>query len=167
MKRKALGCNSKKGMIGSFLGITIVLLAFAIMSIVGLVIFNEMNEDFQTDSGISNSTKQEVDNLYNRTPTTLDGIFLFIFVGLWIIALLMAWLSENSIALVIVVIVVMIFLLIVAAIFSNTYEEISTDDTLITFSSQFPYTDYILTNFLMMVLVVIFSTMLVMYFKYR
>ena len=94
-------------------------------------------------------------------------IFLFVFVGLWIIALLIAWLSENSIAFAIVIIVIMIFLLIVAAVFSNTYEEISTEDSLITFASQFPNTNFILTNFLMMILVVISSVMLVMYFKFR
>lgn len=135
--------------------IVIILILFAVFSVVGYAVFDEVNDDLQSDDDLSSDVKADVQNLYDRYPDTLDGAFLTILVLLFIVGLVASLMVDSHPAFLIITLVLMVFLSIAAAFISNTWEEFSNDDDLVAYKDSFPFTNWYLNNFLLVIAVVV------------
>ena len=151
--------KNKKGNI--FLeGITILVVIFVlvIISIMGHEIFKDVNDTIQSDSQVSDSAKEHMQDSYVNYPKIIDGIFIFLLVGLWIASVSFAFFIETNPVFFVMSIILIIIVLIVGAIISNAYVEIANDDGL----SQpveiaMPMSYFVMSNLVYTILVIVAS----------
>lgn len=135
--------------------LVIVLLLFAVFSVIGYSVFDSLNDDLQSDDDLSSDVKADVQNLYDRYPSTLDGAFLTIMVLLFIVGIVASLMINSHPAFLIITLVLMIFLSIAAGFISNAWEEFSNDDDLVAYQESFPFTNWYLNNFLLVIGIVV------------
>lgn len=159
--------KSKKGNI--FLeGITILVVIFILIlvAIMGHEIFNDVNNIVQEDSQISDSAKDHMQTSYTNYPKVIDGIFIFLLVGLWIAAVSFAFFIETNPVFFIMSIILIIIVLIVGAIISNAYVEISQDEGLSNpVEIAMPISYFIMSNLVVTILVIVSSIAIALFAK--
>jgi len=80
--KKNLRFNRK----GDFFDIMTIMSMSIVVVLVGIVLyisFGDLNTDIQADANIGDTGKAISQNLYDRFPSYVDGIFIFLIVGLW------------------------------------------------------------------------------------
>jgi len=163
-KRNSLS-GSKRGFIETPVTIIVGLFIFGLLAIIGYQVFGELNTDVQA-SDLNPEGKELSSSLYARYPATIDGAFLFMFILLWILMLVALWFMDSNPLFLIVIVVIFTILLVAAGMFSNFWEEISTEPDF-DFATSFPSTYFILNNFLLVMVVVALSGLFAIYMKGR
>jgi len=154
----------------SFLdGLTILgfLILIGFLGIVIYDVFGDINTDIQNDDSFDNTSKERIDDLYDRFPSWLDGAFAFILVGLWIVTLVFAFLIDSHPVFFIVGIILIIIALMLAGIFTNTYEEWVASEEIAGLELNFPIMNFIMKHLLETILVIVASIIIVLYGKSR
>ena len=161
--------NNRKGQFGiSQLIISIVFLfTFVVIVLFGYKTLNEVNADLQLEDDISTLTKTTVDDLNDRYPTAMDGLVIFILVLLWIFVMVIAFFSDTHPIFYALLFLIIIFLMIVGGILSNAWEEITDESEVSSLVTEFPMTDFILNNYLLVVGVIGFSALIGIILKNR
>ena len=165
-KRKNSIYDSKKGFVQGIVMIVIGLALFGIIGLAGYQIFSEVNDDIQA-SDMQPIAKNQIGDLHNRYPSTIDGAFLTVMVLMWILAMVAGYQADNNPLYLVVIILMMIFLLIGAGFMSNVWEDIASDDEFVEFADYFPFINFILQNFLLVSGVVAASVMGIMFMRSR
>jgi hypothetical protein len=97
----------------------------------------------------------------------MDGVFAFVFIGLWIVTIVSSFMIDSHPIYFIVALLLLIGVLIFGVYAGNVYQEIIADDAgMDAVSQQFPITDYILSNLFLVGLVVGISIMIALYGKF-
>lgn len=160
--------QNKKGNVASgMITIIIIVFALALFSFVGYNIMKDLNSEIQSDSDMKANTKNTSQNLTDRFPAIFDGGLMFLFVLLWIATLVSAYLIDTSPIFFIVSVVVFLIVIIFAFALGNVYDEFILDPEFQSVPTDFPMTDFLLSNIKIMVVVVGFSIMMVLYSKFR
>lgn len=144
----------------------IVVVAFAVIVMISYSMFSDMKTDLTDDLTLSESDDviNEVDGRY---PKMFDALVIFLFFGMWAMAIVASFLVDSH-PIFFIFSVVLLILLIIASIFiANFYDDLFNDATLVAMKASFPATNWILTHLLMYVLVVGASVALVLYGKSR
>jgi len=126
-----------------------------------------VNDDVQADDDVGNLSKAKLDNLHDRFPDTMDGAFLTIYGLLFLVGIVASLLVESHPVFIVIIIILMAFLMISAGFISNAWEEFAQDDEVVSFSSSFPYTNWILSNLLLNIAVMLITFGGIIYFKQR
>ena len=158
--------NSKKGFMGEIITVVIVLAIFGVISLLTFNFFTDINNDIQASSDMNTEAKASVNDLHSRFASTFDGAFIVIFTLLWILGIVAAYMSDNNPLFLILIVVALIFLLIIAGFMSNVWDDISSDED-INYTESFPFTNFILDNFLITAGAIIGSIVTTMYMKAR
>lgn len=157
MASKLFGNN--KGQI-LFLGIAIILVVIifilAMTNTFTTKILGEINSDIQGDDDMTNQSKLVVSNMNDQMSTTLDNSVLMIMTLLFIIGFGAAWFSDSHPLFLIVTILIMVVLLISGIWFSNAWDDFSSEEDLASSVAQHPLTDWMLSHFLMVNVVMVF-----------
>lgn len=132
--------------------IAIALLAFAIITIFAYKAFEDLNTDLQADLDLSTEAKAVSSDLHTRMPSTMDNAFLIVFGLLYIVSLVAAYFVDDNPLWLIVIVFLLIVTMIVGGILSNVWDDF-TDESSITFENDFPKMNWILDNFLLVLLV--------------
>jgi magnesium-transporting ATPase (P-type) len=159
--------NSKKGMIEDGVLVLVFLTLFAIITFVGYTAFTEINTDIQNDDDLSNVSKSMSGDLHTKYPAMFDGAFLTIFVLLWIYTLVAAFFSSSHPIFLVIGVILLLFIFSVGMLLSNTYDSLFSDVSFGSLSSSFPYTDFIMSNFVTALIVVGVSILLSMFMGSR
>lgn len=161
---KACFTNKKKGNV-FFEGMTIFywIIVLIIIGIVGLMLFTDLNDDFQADPDNAQVAKDIVQDAYDEYPSMWDDIIITVFIGLWIFALMSAYFIDTSPIFLVVSILLLIILLIFVVYLSNGAYDIFTDPDFEPFYEQFPKTNFIFENLLVVIILVGASIMLTLY----
>lgn len=164
MHIKACFSNKKKGNV-FFEGMSLFywLIVLIIIGIVGLMIFTDLNDDFQADPTNAQVAKDIVQEAYDQYPSMWDDIIITVFIGLWLFALISAYFIDTAPLFFVVSIVLMILLLIFVVYLSNGAYEIFTDTDFEPFYEQFPKTNFIFENLLIMMIMIAGSVSLTLY----
>lgn len=161
---KACFTKTKKGNV-FFEGMTLFywLVVLIMFGIVGLMVFTDLNDDFQADPTNAQVAKDIVQEAYDQYPSMWDDIIITVFIGLWLFALISAYFIDTSPIFFVISIVLLILLLIFVVYLSNGAYDIFTDADFEPFYEQFPKTNFIFENLLVVIIFVGASVMLTLY----
>lgn len=167
-KKSGSTSASKRGQAlldGSY--ILIVLFSVAIVSILSYSIYSEFNDDIQSDADISANTKAVSQNLNNRTPVTLDYVFFYVLMGLWIALIVTSYFIDTHPVWFVVVLLSMIFVFVAAIALANTYDDIATDADFVSYAADFPLMNWVFNHFLVIFIFIVLSSFITMFAKSR
>ena len=156
-----LGLN-RKGNVFDIIYIMIVLFLIAVVTLVGIKVYDAWDESNTITSDTGNIIMQKAD----MTLTTLDGVFAFIIVMLFILVLISAFLINTHPVFFIVTLIMLIIALIIGAAFSNIFETL-TGDSLSGEAERLPIISELMGNLPFIVLVIIVAVAVVLYAKMK
>ena len=158
---------NKKGFIGVAIMIIVFLVVFAIINLVIGKAFGDINEFIQDDDMMSNTSKAVVQDLDTRYDATFDGAFILVFGLLFIMGIVFSWLSDSSPLFMVLAIIFMIFLLLGSMVLSNVWADFTSDDEFAGSATDTPMTNWILSNYLLVSLMMIGVMIFTMVLKSR
>ena len=164
----ALNFKSKKGTI-VFESILVISMLF-VLGIAGLLInnvFDELNDDIQSDSTISNTSKNFSQSIYDRTPKIMDSVFIFVFVLLWGMVIVASFSIDSHPVFFIFSVILIIFSAFIGMELAKYYDEMANDEDFSSYSPNYPMTNFVFDHFLGFILAMGFSVLIVLYGKSR
>lgn len=136
--------KGKKGFIGDASTAVAILLAFALVIVVGIKFFTAYNESYQ-DSSATDQGKGIVQNLFSKYAKVWDGAFMLVF-GLLCVALILSVAALGTRPeFFFVTIIIGMFLIGVAALLANVYSN-ATGTQLAEAASQLTFIPLIMGN---------------------
>lgn len=167
-KRKIFGFSNRKGSaIIDTAMIIVVMFVFAIISIYGMKIFDEIRPDILADVQDEPSANQTIENLHSRYPTTMDGAFIFAFVLIWCLIIVASFMIDTHPIFFVFTLALLAFIIISGALLSNAYGEITEDSELSTIATEFPMSNYIMNHLLIFTVAIGFSVAIAIFGKYK
>ena len=146
--------------------VVVVLVIFALLSVITWSVWEDIYPDMSAEMD-SVEAQESLDVINDRYPSLFDGLFLFVFIGLWIMTLVASFMIDSHPIFFAISLVLFVIVLIGSVYIGNFYEEIVTDSSFDDAYEDFPATHFILTNLLMFSIVIGSSIMLVLYGKSR
>jgi len=159
-------CKGQMGIPQLVLGV-ITIFVFSVIMIFAYKTLSEVNADLQLDDDLQDLTKETTEDLETRFPATFDGLVVFIMVLLWIFVMAIAFFSDTHPIFYALLFFIIVFIMIVGGILSNTWEDITSDSEVSTLATDFPMTNFILGNYLVVVGVIGFSALIGIVLKNR
>lgn len=101
-----------------------------------------------------------ITNAEARYSGTWDSAFLFLFGGFWFAALLVGYNTDNGVIWMILIFLLMVFILLAAGMLSNYWDR-ATDSGTVASSGDYPYTYFLMDNFMRVILLIVGSGVLV------
>lgn len=170
--KKNMILASKKGQLGIgilFLAIVTIisLVVFGMINLASFSIFHEINENIASDGEMGVQGTQVLNNLHNSMPKNLDSTVAVILGLLLVVVAFVAWDSMNNNIMLIILIFIILFLIVVGALLSNAWGEYSSDSEYSSVINSFPITNWVLSNFLVVVLAIGGTSLLVIGLRSR
>lgn len=165
-KAHSIFSSNKKGNVildSSFVAIVIVI--FAVISILAYTIFGDLNTDIQSDTSLDELTQNTSGGLYNRFTATFDSGIVMALILFWILTLVATFMIDTHPAFFIVSVIILIFLFIACVMLGNSYEEMMQDADLSASATSFTMTHFILTHYLIFIVIMSMSILLMLYMK--
>jgi len=159
--------NKKGNAIFDTLLIVVFLVVFSIVSIFGYKLFGDLNTDIQADTTMDATAKNETANLYARYPATFDGAFILIFILFWAFVIVSTFMIDTHPIFFIFTVIISVFVIFVGAIMANTWAEINAEEDLTGLAASFPMTNYVLSHFVIYILLIVFSVVITLFGKSR
>ena len=147
--------------------VLVVLVVFALISIVSWVLWTDISPMIYDEVAEEEQAVETLDVVDQRYTNLFDGFFIFIFIGLWIIALVASFMIDTHPIFFVMSIIILICILITSVYLGNAFEEFITDASLNDAHTQFPGTFFILTNLFPIIIGIGISILLVLYGKNR
>lgn len=148
-----------------------VVLLIVVLAIVSVVLYNilsDFNTEIQADDDYANTTKTVVSDATARHPQVWDNAILFAFVLAWAGSIALAFLIDSHPIFFIFSFLGVIFMIFVAAYLANTYTELVGEDaTLSSFSADYPKTNFLISNLVLVIIVVFGSVAMALFAKLR
>ena len=157
---------NKKGSYGDLFYILMVVVVCAFFFVIGWVMFSKVNDEFQV-KGLSTEGKEIMQTSTDRYVETFDGLFLTIFVTLYIAAVILAWNIDASPVFFFLSLVVFGVLVLLAAVFGNSFYIFSINENIATYANDFTIIPLVMNYFVQIFVVLGFGLAGVMYAKTR
>lgn len=155
----------KKGSVFEIPFIIIFLMGASIMFIFAYQIGDELNVDWQNDTGMHNQSKEIVGNFVTGYPAWFNGLFLLVFVFLVIGVVIGASVIDTHPAMFFVALVLLLIFLGVAATAANIYDDFASDEDMVGYTEQFTVIEFVMQNFVKIIAGMGFIILGVMYAK--
>lgn len=167
----SLFASRKKAQTTPTISIGIVLIAFLLIGAIGAIVsnlfFNSVNDAFQLEEGFNNETKEQLAEYSVTMPLWIDNAFLLAVGLFFILGLVGAYYADNNPYFLIIDLLLLAVVFFLAMIFSNAYDSMVTSDAYTSFQADYPKTDWILDNLLIVGIIILGSVFAVVYFKNR
>jgi len=125
----------------------VAIFAVAIISLVGLMILTNLNDQFQKTSGMTETGKGLVDNIRGSYVKVIDGAFLMIFIGVLIGVVVGVWFIKTHPALFWITIPIFAFIIFLSAIYANVFFNFSQNPKIIASTNAFTVIPFIMNNY--------------------
>ena len=148
---------------GQFLQLGIFIVAFlvlAILIVAGNMVLGKINTMVQADPNIANETKVVMQDNATNQSSVWDAGAIFVVIIAWLLCVGLAYNSSSSPFLLVAAIVILISLSFVGMLLSNTWNAIYTTNGIATYAANFPMTNFLLQKYLIVVLVIGFTTII-------
>jgi heme/copper-type cytochrome/quinol oxidase subunit 3 len=157
------GKNKKKGSLQDIVFIAVALLVFSVVILIGFRVSSGLNDQIQNMSVMPTDAKAASSTLTNSFPGVIDNTFLFLTIGLALVAFALAALVRIHPIFIALFIIALLLIIFFCGIFSNIYQEMASNVQLTPYADQLTFISLIM-NFLPFI-VGIFGTilMIVMY----
>ncbi len=163
---------NRKGSALDLIFIAVTLITFAILVVIGFKVVDEINTKFQTEGVISefdtgNHARSASATMRGHFPGVIDNSFLFLTIGMGIVAFVLAAMVRIHPIFFVFYIIVLTIIIFTSAAFSNIYQEIAANPSFSAIASEMLFMNTIM-NVLPFV-IGIFGTILaiVMYKTYQ
>ena len=150
-------------------GITVIVVGviIALSSIFAMMVFDELNSDIQADTEINEDVKEMVGDSYDRFPTLMDNLFLFAFVLIMIFVLVSVFVLDSHPIFFILSVILLIAVFIVGIFLANAYDDIVSDPSISVYANQMPYTSWIMTHLVEVIISFSFLVMIGLFAKFK
>jgi len=159
--------KSKKGGITDLAYIMVVLTVFAIIVLFGFKFMDEFNTKIQGTGVLDARGSTAVTQMKDMYPTVIDNTFLWLMIGLCIVALILAMLVAIHPVFFILYFVFLTIIIFVGGILSNVYQEMAAQPEMVNVASQLVYTGHIIQYLPMIIGVIGFVLAMVLYRTYQ
>jgi len=167
-KRGYSGRNCKRGnaiLDGIF--IFIIIVVFAIVSIYGSKVFDELNTEIQADADIGSSAKTMSNNLYLKYNPLLDNLIMFAFALFIIFAVISVFLLDTHPIFFVITIMLLVAMFIVSLLMANTFDDIMTDPEISGYANEFNFTTWIMGHLLELSIALGFLVAILTFVKFK
>lgn len=153
--------DSKKGQWVNFAFVIVIVLALAITMLVLTQFQSGINDMIQTNEGMSNESKVMMQAQSDSTGNVFDAGIIMVLVFMWLLCLGLAYNSGSSPLLFVVALFIIFALGFSGMILSNSWEAVSEASGFESALADMPMTNYILSHYLVYILIVGFTTLMV------
>lgn len=133
--RKKLRCD-RRGSVMDLFFIVLALFFFAVVILVGGKIHQEFNTRIQASTEFNSDAKTAASTLDGYYSSVIDNSFLFLAIGLSIVAFVLAALVRIHPIFIPFFILTLVFIIVLSGIFSNAFESMSQDPSMVDFTSR-------------------------------
>lgn len=156
---------NKKAGVPDGLFYMVALFAVAIISVVGFLVLDKINDNFQASNGISEQGKNLIGQLEGKYVGIIDNAFLMIFIGVLIGTVVGVWFIKTHPALFWIMIPIFAFIIFFSAIYANVYFNFSTNNQIVASASQFTIIPFIMNNYAYVMTGVVFLIAVALFAK--
>jgi hypothetical protein len=155
----------KKGqMVQLALGVVLIFALLIVFVALNLVT-KTVNTSIQAETDISTEAKAVSADVSASYDNVFDQGLMMVLVGIWLLVMALAYVGANNPLFLVVAVLVLASLGFVGMILSNGYSEFSSDVDVAAFAADFPMSNFILNNYLVVVLVIGFSGVIVYLYR--
>jgi len=159
--------NKKGNAITDGITVVIFLFIFALMGIVGYMVFDDINADIQASDDLGTATKDTSGTLFSLYPELIDGSFMFIVILLTIFAIVSVFVLDTHPIYFIMAVMLLVGVFIVGASLSNAFYDVTSTDTLSTYTNSFPAMAFVMNNLVQVIMGITFTVMIALFAKFR
>ncbi|KKN27130.1 hypothetical protein LCGC14_0867800 [marine sediment metagenome] len=120
--------KNKKGSLQDLLVIMVLVVAFAVGTLIVYKVSDEINTKFQESTDITPQGKTAFSKINNMYPGVIDNSFLLLIIGLCIVALSLAMMVRVHPIFFVFFLIVFIIVIFLCGVFSNIYLEIANNE---------------------------------------
>jgi len=125
----------------------VAIFAVAIISIVGFMIMNQLGDQFDKTSAISDSGKSLFNSIESKYVGIIDGAFLMIFIGVLIGVVVGVWFIKTHPALFWITIPIFAFIIFLSAIYANVFANFTSNAKIVASANAFTVIPFIMNNY--------------------
>lgn len=144
----------------------IVVVVFAMVFIFGWAAFKDISTDVSNDLDLQEA-KDTITEVETRYPYVMDGLLLFVMLGMWVAGMVAALVRDEHPAIFGFTMILIAFVLIAGAILANYFEETFEDEELNTLMTSYPKTNWVITHLMEITVMVAVSIAIALYAKRR
>lgn len=164
--------KNKKGSLQDIIMIAVLLLVFSMGILIVAKISNEINTKIQDSSTISRLTgaadaKNAMGNINSLFPGVIDNSFLFLAIGLAVVAIVLAMLVAFHPVFFFFYFIMLIIVIFISGIFSNIYQQMAETAALSATADQLIFISHIMTYLPFFVGILGFLLSIIMYKTYQ
>ena len=150
-------------------GVTVVVLivAFAICSVIGYMVSDNLNDDLQLDDTITTEAKDMNQGLHDKYSGLMDNLILMAFVLFIIFTVISAFMLDTHPIFFMVSVILLVAVLVVAALMANVYDDLMLDDDLAPYANEFTYTGWLMSHLLEVTIALVFIITIVLFIKFK
>lgn len=145
----------------------IIMIAFAIFTVVGYNAFTEVNDDIQSDSTLSTEAKALSNDLHTKYTPLLDNLFIFALVLFTITLIISVFMIDTHPIFFMANLIILVFVFIVIMLLGNAYDDVMLDAELSLSANSFPYMAWIMQHIMLVGLGVGSLMMISLFIKFK
>lgn len=158
---------NKKGDIQDLVTLIVVIVGFAIASILAYKFIGEFNDQVADNPVLTDHSKEIMTDAEDRMPGVFDGGLLVVLILFTIVMLISAWYIDTHPAIFIIAFILVIAVVIVAGALSTAFEEFTQTPEMIGAASDFPISVYVLGNLPVLIFVIGVALVIVLFAKFK
>lgn len=156
--RKLFG--NKRGYMAQLVISIVFLFVLGLVFVATYMAQSQINSELQLDTEMDSGSKAVLQQQTNAMPDVFDSGLILIAVILFIVVLALAYNASASPVALVAVILIISALGFASMFISNAWDDFSNDADFSTYTAGFPFTSFLLENFLIYVLVLGFSSLM-------
>jgi hypothetical protein len=157
--------NRKAQAIGVLIIMLVLVFSFGMIAYFSYDVLSDITDQIAVSSPESEYLVNETAQLKAAYPGIMEGAVGLILVLFWLFAMIAGYYSDENPIMLVVFIIIGIIMLIVAGFLSNAWYDINADVS--SLNSEFPITNFVLSNYMLVFGVVIFSALIMSLIKSR
>lgn len=159
--------RNKKGSIGDLFFILLVITVTGIVFITGWMAMSKVNDKFQAGDQLSQSGKDIMQDSSDNYVASLDGVFLTLFIAMYLGSILLAFNIDAHPAFFFLSIIIFAVLVLITAVMANAFWEFTNNAEVISYASDFTIIPFIFNNLVQVFIVMGFGLAGVIFAKVR
>lgn len=165
-RKKTKYLKSKKASYFDLFFIAIFLFISALMIFIGFMVVSAFNNKIQAQSDISASTKAMInDKITAKYPPVFDKLYLVMFIGSLLTALVGAWMIDTHPVFFVVGIIILVVICIITMVLHNAYERFVAEPAFSSMIVSFPIINFFMQHILQIIIACAILVMIVLYAK--
>lgn len=164
-KNRCLSDCKRGNLLAELLTITIFIAIFTVFFVGIYMAQSQINNLFQGMTGLTNHSKMIEGDLTNNFPSIGDNMITFVFIGLWLVAIVGAFIVDTHPIFLIVSVILLAVYVMIGAVISNFIMDFQTNNLVSTYAAQFPMTFMIFKHYVAWVIAIGVSLCIVLYGK--